>query len=106
VAAGEGIGGSLAYAIAFAQREKIRAVVAINAPPAGKAPDNDPLQRLAIYSASSAKSASARAIRAGLEKLEAMKFPVTRTDLGEAERPLSADELLDLGRWIDALDRI
>ncbi|MBX7072420.1 MAG: PDZ domain-containing protein [Pirellulales bacterium] len=106
VAAGEGTGGSLAYAIAFAQREKIRAVAAINAPPAGKAPDNDPLQRLAIYSASSAKSASARAIRAGLEKLETMKFPVTRKDLGETERPLSADELLDLGRWIDALDRI
>jgi len=35
-----------------------------------------------------------------------MKVPVTLKDLGEQPRYLNADELAELARWIDMLDRI
>ena len=39
-------------------------------------------------------------------RLRTEKYPVTLKDLGPAPRPLSADELAELARWIDSLDRI
>jgi hypothetical protein len=45
-------------------------------------------------------------IKAVIARLEAAKFPVTQMPLGEQPRELTADELSELGRWIDALDRI
>ena len=35
-----------------------------------------------------------------------MKYPVTLNGLGEQPRPLNADELAELIRWIDTLDRL
>jgi hypothetical protein len=35
-----------------------------------------------------------------------MKYPVTVKDLGKESRNLNADELAELMRWIDTLDRI
>lgn len=106
VAAGEGGGGVLAYVIGFADREHVRGIVAVNGAAAGRVAENEPLQRLAIYAADAAKSRFQEQSQATIKKLRELKFPVTTRDLGEAERSLSADELLEVGRWIDTLDRL
>jgi serine protease Do len=100
-------GGAMAYLVAFGQRSVVRAVAVVDAPIPARAqiPTNDPVERLAIYSASADKSALAAAIKAGLKRLTDMKYPVTEQNLDSA-RNLNDGELADLVRWIDALDRI
>ena len=53
-----------------------------------------------------AKVFAAAGIKAASGRLKAMKFPVTSKALGEAPRDLNDAVILELARWIDALDRI
>jgi serine protease Do len=103
---GHEAGGTLAYLAAFRNREIIRAVAAVEAMPAGGAPENEPTHRLAIYTATAAKSRLARPIEAAVAALRKLKIPVTVKDLGELPRYLNPEELAELARWIDTLDRI
>ncbi len=105
VVAGEDIGGGIAYLLAVQNRDLIRGVAAINAalPPGMTPPENDPVQRLAIFT-TTAKQGSP-AVAAGIKHLREAKFPVTELDLGDAARPLTAVELAEFVRWIDTLDR-
>ncbi len=41
-----------------------------------------------------------------MTSLRSLKFPVTVKDAGDKPLPLSDDELAELIRWIDTLDRI
>jgi hypothetical protein len=41
-----------------------------------------------------------------ISALETMKFPLTKMPLGEKSRDLNEEELTQLGRWLDTLDRI
>jgi poly(3-hydroxybutyrate) depolymerase len=106
IAAGEEAGGGVAYLVAGQNRPLIRGVAAINAPlpPSMTAPENDPVQRLAIFTTTAKKSPPAFA--AGIKRLRDAKHPVTELDVGETQRPLTADEMAKLGRWIDTLDHI
>ena len=106
VVAGHEAGGMLAYLTAFRNREVIRAVAAVEAAPPGQAPENDPTHRLAVYSAAAAKSRFAHPIEAGVAAMRQFKIPVTVKKLGDAPRPLNPDEVAELARWIDMLDRI
>jgi hypothetical protein len=45
-------------------------------------------------------------IKAGLERLREQKFPVTVLRLGQRPRPLTREERLQVGRWIEALSRL
>jgi hypothetical protein len=99
-------GGTMAYMVTFRNREPIRAVAAIDATPVGRPPDNDPLHRLAIYTTTAKKSTHARDVEQAVTQFRDMKIPVTVKDLGEDARYLDADELAELARWIDMLDRI
>lgn len=99
-------GGSLAFSSAFNHRESIRAVAAVEAVPITPLPENEPLRRLAVYVASSAKSLLAAAITSAVTRLREMKFPVVVKKLGTAPRDLNAAELAELARWVDTLDRI
>jgi serine protease Do len=101
-------GGSMAYLFAFGNRELAAGVIAIDAPlpPGTPMPATDPVQRQAFFVASAKKSAAAAQVLATIEKLRALKYPVTTKDLGEDPRPLSAAENSQLARWLDALDRI
>lgn len=105
---GHQAGGSMAYLVAFEQRELIRGVAVVDAalPRRMQPPSNDPIQRLAIYSASAAKSKLAEVIKAGNERLESLKFPMTVKNLGFDPRYLNEGEIAELVRWIDTLDRI
>jgi len=99
-------GGTLACMVAFSNRELVRAVAIVDAPVAARPPENDPLHRLAIYVTVAKKSRHAAAVKAATKRLREMKVPVTVKDLGEEPRYLNDDELSELVRWIDMLDRI
>ena len=99
-------GGALAYMVAFGNRDLVRAVAAVDAPVSGRPPENDPLHRLAIYLTTAKTSQHAAALKRAISRLREMKIPVTVKDLGEKPRYLNEDELAELVRWIDTLDRI
>jgi phosphoribosylcarboxyaminoimidazole (NCAIR) mutase len=61
---------------------------------------------MAIYVGKAGKSAHARRIEAAVTELREMKIPVTVKNLGDVSRYLSREELAELARWIDTLDRI
>jgi serine protease Do len=103
---GQQAGGTLAFAAAFGNREAIRAVAAVEAAPAARPPENDPLRRLAVYLATAHGSRAAQAADSALGAFRQERIPVTLRNLGDAPRGLSGDELAELARWIDALDRI
>jgi serine protease Do len=108
VAYGYQTGGSMAWLVGLGNLDRVRAIAAVDAaPPARtKLPENDPVNRLALLIGAAEKSAIAPQLKAVLTRLEAARFPITRVSLGDQPRDLSAAELEQLGRWIDALDRI
>ncbi len=99
-------GGSMAFLAAFRNREAFRAVAAVEAIMMGLPPTNEPTHRLAIYMASAGKSRLAGPIKQFSAALEKMKYPVTLKNLGDTPRYLNDEELAQLVRWIDMLDRI
>jgi serine protease Do len=101
-------GGTMAYLVGFEHTDRVRAIVAIDAlPPSGtRLPDADPIRRLAFVIGHSEKSPAAPLLKSLLTALETMKFPVTKLPLGEKPRDFYDDELTQLGRWLDSLDRI
>lgn len=101
-------GGALAYLVAFSSKDVVRGVatVAATMPLLVRPPENDPVYRLAFYTTRASKSTNAAQVEAGIKLLRAMKYPVTVVNQGEQTRYLTAEEIDDLMRWIDALDRI
>jgi serine protease Do len=106
-------GGAMAYIVGFEHVDRVRGVVAVDAalPQRVKLPDNDPVNRLAFFIAQPEKSANAPVVKLLVERLEEDNFPITQKSLGEKAagekaRDLSAEELAEVGRWIDTLDRI
>jgi serine protease Do len=108
VAHGHQGGGALAYALAFSNRDFVRGVAAVDAPMAGRPPENEPIYRLAFYMTKSTKGSRAAApamVDAVAQRLRAMLYPVTVKDLGEQSSYLDDEQLAELARWIDTLDR-
>ncbi|MBI2825673.1 MAG: PDZ domain-containing protein [Planctomycetia bacterium] len=103
---GQQAGGSLAYVVAFAHRDAVRGVAAVDAPILGRPPENEPAYRLSFFVTSAKKANFAEPIKAGIEQLREMKYPVTVTDQGDTARYLDDREFAELLRWIDSLDRI
>ena len=103
---GHGTGGRLAYLVAFSDPDVVRAVAVVDAPIAGRPPGHDPVHPVAYYVAWAKKSPDADRIEASVRRLRQMKYPVTVKPLGDEARYLSAEELSELVRWVDVLDRI
>ncbi len=101
-------GGAMAYYVAFLHRDVARGVAPVGAPLPNRLgkPATDPVQPLALFSVSSEQSDLADRIAAGHELLETLAFPVLTRLLPGEERYLNDQELAELARWIDALDRI
>jgi len=99
-------GGSLGCLVAFGHRDLVRAVAAVDAVVAGRPPENEPPHRLAFYLAKAEQSEHADRIEAAVTRLRQLKYPVSVKDLGEKPRDLNSEELAELVRWIDTLDRI
>jgi serine protease Do len=100
--------GAMAWMTAITHPESIRGVVAVEAPLPQRArlPDTDPAQRLWLISASSSKSPQKDAIAAGLKRIEEQKHLLFKIDTGATPRELHFDELQQVGRWLDSLDRL
>jgi serine protease Do len=101
-------GAAMAYLLGFGHAETIRSVAVVGGPlPTWVTlPENDPLNRLAIYSAATTQEESVKsAVEAGVVRLRAMKYPVTTKTLDGETRYLADGELDELVRWIDTLDR-
>jgi len=103
---GHEAGGAMAYMVALRNREMIRAVATVESPVIGRPPENDPLHRLAIYLTTAKKSPHARAVEQAITQFREMMIPVTVKDIGDDPRYLKPEELAELVRWIDMLDRI
>ncbi|OHB71268.1 MAG: hypothetical protein A2V70_08985 [Planctomycetes bacterium RBG_13_63_9] len=99
-------GGALACLVAARHRELVRAVALVDAPVTGQPPENDSLDRLAVYLTTAKQSRRRDAIERSVDRLRGAKVPVTVKDLGETPRLLTAEEQAELARWIDMLDRI
>lgn len=100
-------GGSMAYYVALTQRDLVRGVAPISAPLPMRLgrPTTDPVQPLMIFSVSSEQSDTATRIAAGERLLVQAAFPVISRVLTGAERDLNEQELDELVRWINTLDR-
>jgi serine protease Do len=106
VAHGHEAGGTMAYSLAFRHRELLSAVAAVEAKSSGRPAANDPVHRLAVYAATAKKSPHADAVAQAVAQFRQMKLPVTLKELGDAPRYLKPEELEELIRWIDMLDRL
>jgi serine protease Do len=106
VVCGRQTGATVAFLAAFRYAKLVRGVVAVDGPAEGLIPETDPANRLAIYVATAAKSRTAGLIRQTVTQLRQLHYPVTTKDLGPEPRDLTADEVAELARWIDTLDRI
>lgn len=107
VAHGYQAGGAMAYLLAFANRDTFSGVAVVNAPlpGTGKIADNEPGKRLSVFAGVCTKARFAERIEASLNTMREAEYPVTVKELGDEPRYLQADELTELVRWIDALDR-
>ncbi len=105
---GESAGGAMAYLVGFRNRDVVRGIAAINAPPPSRLVgiDNEPLQRLAILASVTDSSPLKERVETGIRTLRELKFPVTKLIRNEADRPLTEDERSEVGRWVDSLDRL
>lgn len=105
---GSQAGAAMAYYVAFAHRDVVRGIVAIEAPLPTRlaAATAEPTQPLAIYSLVAEESPVADRVQAGLRLLEQRAFPVWNGTYPGAVREPDAAALDHILRWIDALDRI
>jgi serine protease Do len=99
-------GGAMAYLVALRNQQLIRAVAAVEALPVGVPVENDPLHRLAIYTTTASKSPRAAAVEEVVKIYRDQKIPVTVKNLGADPRYLNSQELAELVRWFDMLDRL
>ncbi len=106
VVAGQETGGALAFRLAWGARDTFRGLVAIDAAWMGPLPENEPAHRLAVYVLHAAHAPSAGAVQQMVARLRQNRFPVTVKELGPQPRPLTEDELAELARWTDTLDRL
>jgi serine protease Do len=101
-------GAALAYLVGLLNTDVIRAVAAVDAPlpRVSQLPETDPVRPLAFYTTLTTKTEQTAAIEAGIKRLRELKYPVVVKEIGEQARYLTADELDELVRWFDSLDRI
>ena len=111
IVAGEGRGGQLAYALAIHGRKLVRGVAVVDSPLPRTlpVPENNPNERLAVFSVETQNTPLSLLIRKDLKKLADAGYPVTQiTRRGDqkAGEGLDASTRGKLGRWIDGLDRL
>ncbi|HVX13206.1 MAG TPA: PDZ domain-containing protein [Pirellulales bacterium] len=106
VAWGEEVGGAVAYAWAFNQRETVRGVVALRAPLASPPVDNDPVSRLDFFLTNAPNTRFEKMTTAAIQALRERKFAVTVKEQAEKAPLVGDSDLAELLRWIDTLDKI
>jgi len=105
IAHGLGIGGQMAYYLAFNARDLVRGAAPIGAALSNQPKDNAANQRLSFFIITGAKDPLAPAIQEGKAKLAEHKFPVVYRELAGSPQYLDAGTLQEMVRWLDSLDR-
>jgi pimeloyl-ACP methyl ester carboxylesterase len=99
-------GGAMGLALATRNRDWIRGLSMIDSLPTQRPPENEPPHRLALYLALAEKGTTAATRETVIGALRQIKHPLTVKELGAEPRSLTPDELAELFRWIDTLDRL
>jgi serine protease Do len=106
VAHGMGVGGQMAYYLAFNARDLIRGVVPVGAALSNPPKDNVANERLAFFIAVGGKDPVVPAVLESKTRLLEHKFPVVYRDMPErGQQYLDSSTLQELIRWLDSLDR-
>ncbi|HVA51150.1 MAG TPA: PDZ domain-containing protein [Pirellulales bacterium] len=103
---GEEVGGMVAYYYAFNHRDTVRGVVALRSPFLPSAADNDPVARLDFFLTETKASRFEKMTAAAIKTLRDRKFAVTVREQPEKAPLLGDDEVSEVLRWIDSLDKI
>lgn len=99
--------GQFAYHLAFNEREWVRGVAVSAAPLRTQVAPHDPDFRLLTYLHWIDGGGGEQPMQDSVKLLQTLKYPVsTRIATGSESRYLNADEVDELGRWADMLDRI
>ncbi|MDA1013243.1 MAG: PDZ domain-containing protein [Planctomycetota bacterium] len=100
-------GGTMAYHTAFKERELIRGLAIVSSALRTQPPDNTPLYRMQILLNCGDKDDAFRTVQATAAGLKRLKFPITNMiGKGRAHAYAPANELDEIARWVDSLDRI
>ena len=104
---GMGQSGNLAYALAFQERQLYRAVISIQTVLRLPPPDNEPETPLQFLLAGAEKSNLLKGVKATVDALRKLKFPVVYRVLpGDAAEYPGEAPVAEFARWLDSLDRI
>lgn len=99
-------GGAMAYLAARAHLSLFRGAAVVEAAPPVPLREPDPVNRQAFFVAAAVEGDSFEPIKAAVDRLRQLRYPLAVKALGSQPRYLNADELQELMRWIDSLDRI
>jgi serine protease Do len=100
-------GGKFAYQLAFKYREQFHGLAAAAAPLRTRPPESDPDYRMQFHLLCGDKDNLYRAVQRTVSGLKRLKHPVSFTTLtGRAHKYPADEEVLEIGRWADCLDRI
>jgi len=106
VAHGVEEGGVMALRVAAQFPERIRAAALVNCPSLGGAFEEDPANPFALYMATVADFPAKARLKAAVEGLRKANLPITIRTLADKADYLDDEQLDELLRWIDTLDRI
>ncbi len=99
--------GTIAFHTAFKERELIRGVAVAGASLAVRPPDNTPLYRLQILLNCGDKDGVFKRVQNTVRGLKSLKYPVTnQVGKGREHKYPPANEVNEIARWADSLDRI
>jgi S1-C subfamily serine protease len=106
VAHGMGVGGQMAFYVAFHARDLIRAVATTGSVFTGQAKANVAHQRLSFFIVVGDKDPLAKAVAESKTRLTEQKFPLVYHEIANrGTQYLDDATLTELVRWIDSLDR-
>lgn len=100
-------GGRFAAHVAFKERERFRGVALASAPLLQPPPPTSPEFRLQFHFNAGTEDSAYERIQATVDALQRLKYPVSlRTTEGRKDKYPAADDVEEIGRWADSLDRL
>jgi poly(3-hydroxybutyrate) depolymerase len=100
-------GGAFASIFSSENREVVRGLALASSPVVGAPPDSHPNYPLRFFLSCGAQERLVERLRRVADVLRGMKFPVTlQTTQGRERVYPGAEDIAELARWIDSLDRI
>ncbi|MDH3717311.1 MAG: PDZ domain-containing protein, partial [Planctomycetota bacterium] len=101
-------GGAMAFFVFAADKSQIHGVAVVDSamPVQLRAPPLEPTARVAVFWSYGSQHAAASRIQTQVQRLAKLNYPVTVREREGPGRYLSDEQLSELVRWIDSLDRI